>query len=261
VNPESWVPHGRSLMDYFNGDPSATIVVTSDLGEVEELNVAAWFRQPAESGPERAALDLCRGCVLDVGAGTGLHALELQARRLDVCAIDVVPEAVEIMRRRGVIDARQSEVHGFSGGPFDTVLIFANGAGLAETLAGLPGLLGTLERLVAPGGQILLDSTDLRPRDPEAAAAAGCVQDDDGLWRRPDGRYIGDLQFQLEYRGEKAPPFPQLYVDPDTLADVAGRCGWRCEVVERGRGRSYLARLTRREAEPVEGSGAGERRG
>jgi SAM-dependent methyltransferase len=240
-------------MDYFNGDQAAKIMVTNDLGEVEELEIAAWFRQPAETGPERAALDLCWGRVLDVGAGTGLHALELQARGLQVCAIDVVPEAVEIMRRRGVIDARLGELHTFSESPFDTVLIFANGAGLAESLSGLPALLETLARLVAPGGQALLDSTDLRPRDAEAAAAAGWVRDSAGLWRRSDGRYIGDLQFQLEYRGEKAPPFPQLYVDPDTLTAVAASRGWRCEVVERGRGGSYLARLTRRESEPPEG--------
>ncbi len=155
------------------------------------------------------------------------------------------------MRRRGVGDARRADVYGFAGGPFDTVLIFANGAGLAETLSGLPGLLETLERLLVPGGQVLLDSTDLRPQDPETAAATSCVRDDDGLWRWQDGRYIGDIQFQLEYGGEKAPPFPQLYVDPDTLADVAARSGWRCEVVERGPGGSYLARLTRADAKSI----------
>jgi SAM-dependent methyltransferase len=242
MNLEPWVPHGRSLMDYFNGDRSATIVLHSDLGEREEVPVAAWFREPADSGPERAALNLCRGRVLDVGAGTGLHALELQARGLEVCAIDVVPEAVEIMRRRGVRDARQADVFGFAGGPFDTVLVYANGAGLAETLSGLPALITTLDRLVAPGGQILLDSTDLRPEDP---GATRLVQDAAGIWRREDGRYLGDIQFQIEYRGTKAPPFPQLYVDPDAMADVAAAGGWTCEVVERGRGGSYLARLTR----------------
>jgi SAM-dependent methyltransferase len=235
-------------MDYFNGDSTATIVVTSDrgTGEVEDLDVSAWFREPAQSGPERTALDRCRGRVLDVGAGTGLHALALQARGLEVCAIDAVPEAVEIMRRRGVVDARQARVLDFAGGPFDTVLIFANGAGLAETLSGLPALLGSAARLLAPDGQLLLDSTDVRPCDADEAAAAGYTRGDDGLWRRSDGRYVGDLHFQLEYRGEKGPPFPQLYVDPDTLAEVAEGEGWQCEIVERGGGGSYLARLTRR---------------
>ena len=56
---------------------------------------------------------------------------------------------------------------------------------------------------------------------------------------------LGDIHFQLEYRGEKGDPFPQLYVDPDTFAERAGRAGWTFEVVETGEGGSYLARLTR----------------
>ena len=49
---------------------------------------------------EEAALDLCRGRTLDVGAGAGCHSLILQERGLDVVAIDVAPEAVEVMRNQ-----------------------------------------------------------------------------------------------------------------------------------------------------------------
>ena len=51
-------------------------------------------------------------------------------------------------------------------------------------------------------------------------------------------------QFQLEYRGEKGPPFPQLYVDPDTLRQRATRAGWLLEVLQTaGRG-AYLEDLS-----------------
>lgn len=228
----SWVLHGRSLWDYFSGDTGAVITVHSDLGEHDEEPVAGWFRTPGTSwAPERTALELCRGRVLDVGAGTGLHSLVLQERGLSVCAIDFVPEAVEIMRRRGVRDARHAELFSFEpAAPFDTVLMFANGVGLCETLAGLDRFLRWAPRLLTPGGQILMDSTDVRGQ-------AGRT------WRE-DGRYIGEIEFQLEYRGEMGAPFLQLYVDSDTLTEHARPAGWSVSIVAR-EGQSYLAQLVR----------------
>jgi len=230
VYRDPWAPHGESLRDYAGGDTNATIVLYSDLGEREELAVAGWFRDPS-SPVEQAALALCRGRVLDAGAGTGIHTLVLQARGLEVTAIDFVPEAVEIMRRRGVRDARRANLLGFRDGPFDTILLFANGAGLAETVDGLDRLFAAFARLLRPGGQVLLDSTDL--------LAQGHPR------TRDDGRYIGELEFQIEYKGEKAPPFRQLYVDAGTLADRAAGGGWACEIVSRAKAGHYLARLTR----------------
>lgn len=225
--------HGQSLWDFFTGDATATITVHSDLGEHDALPVAGWFRQPTE-GADAAALMFARGRVLDAGAGTGIHSLALQARGLEVCAIDFVPEAVEIMRARGVHDARRADLLTFAGGPgpFDTILVLANGSGLAETLEGLRRLFAAFDRLLAPGGQVLMDSCDLR--------APGRSM------TRPDGRYLGEIEFWLEYRGETGMPFQQLYVDPVTLAERAEPAGWRCEVVWQGEGGGYLARLTRR---------------
>jgi len=227
---DPWTPHGRSLWDYFTGDSAATIVLHSDLGEHDELSVAGWFRELTRPC-DHTAVELCRGRVLDAGAGTGLHSLALQQRGLAVCAIDIVPQAVEIMRQRGVRDPRLANLFDFSDGPFDTILVLANGVGLAETLAGLPRFFAAFDRLLAPGGQVLCDSTDLR--------AQGY-----GL-QRADGRYTGEIQFQIEYKGEKAPPFPQLYVDSDTLTARAAAAGWSCAVVLECGGGSYLARLTR----------------
>jgi len=106
-----WTPHGMALLDYFHGDTSAKIVVHGDDGETEVVPISVFFRGPAEfSALEEAALDLCRGRVLDAGAGAGCHALALQERDLAVCAIDIAPEAVEVMRMRGVRDARYADI-------------------------------------------------------------------------------------------------------------------------------------------------------
>jgi hypothetical protein len=99
-------------------------------------------------------------------------------------------------------------------------------------------LLDHIRSLLRPGGQLLADSCDVRNWD-----AAGRPRDDQ-LYL-DDGRYIGELHIQLEYEGEKGPPFQQLYVDTDTLANVAGRCGWQLEVATTLEP-AYLARLTPR---------------
>jgi SAM-dependent methyltransferase len=228
-------PFGRALLEHHRGGsdgPDQPLRLHSDLGEVDELPARFFFRDEEELGRlERIALQACRGRVLDVGAGAGVHALLLQERGHRVTAIDVVPEAVEVMEERGVEDARRADVFEFRGGPYDTVLLLLNGIGMAGTVSGLDRFLEAAPRLLAPGGQLLADSADLRPRV--------------GADRREDGRYAGEVHLQLEYREEKGPPYPQLYVDPETLARRAGPRGWRVEVLARGEAGEYLARLTR----------------
>jgi hypothetical protein len=145
---------------------------------------------------------------------------------------------VDILRDRGVRDARLATWMDLQAEPFDTVLLLMNGIGLAETLPGLRRFFRRLRRLVRADGQVLADSTDVRVRMAPQAAQRGTL-------RRVDGRYVGELHFQLEFDGRKAPPFPQLYVDAETLARHARREGWRCEIIhppdEYGH---YLACLT-----------------
>lgn len=240
---DPWRPYALALRDHFTGDRAAVVTSHSDLFPMDEDPAAVFFRAPEAFWPfERAALELCRGRVLDVGAGAGVHALYLQERGHEVCAIDQVPEAVEIMRERGVRDARVADmledVRELEAEPFDTILMLMNGLGIVETLDGLERFLREVPRLLTPGGQIVADSTDVRSLGDSDDRAPGRPL-------REDGRYIGEVQFQLEYRGVKAPPFAQLCVDPDTLSAFAERTGWRCEIVFEGEGGGYVTRLTR----------------
>ena len=232
-----WKPYEAAMLAFHGGDPDATIVVYDDF-ERDEAPISYFFRGPDQFPPlERAALELCRGRVLDVGAGSGCHSLALQDRGIDVSAIDVLPGLVRIMQERGVRRVRVASWQNLEADPFDTVLLLMNGLGLAETLSGLRRFLKDIRRLLRPGGQVLADSTDVRTRmDPSAGRAGKMV--------RPDGRYIGELHFQLEFKGRKGGPFPQLYVDPETLTQYAGAEGWSCEIVsQRDKYGNYLARL------------------
>ncbi|HXI21765.1 MAG TPA: methyltransferase domain-containing protein [Gemmatimonadales bacterium] len=230
VDPAAWAPHGAALRAYMEGDQEACLVVEDDF-QRELLPVSVFFRTPEAFFPyEVRALELCRGRVLDAGAGTGCISLVLQERGHQVVAIDVVPEAVEIMRARGVHDARQADLFALRDEQFDTVLLLMNGLGLAGTVAGLPLLLQHLHRLVAPGGQVLVDSTDVATAPPPAV---------------PPGRYPGELQFRLEFAERRGVSFPQLYADPALMERHARDTGWRSDVVFRGEHGSWLARLER----------------
>ena len=113
-------PYGRALHDYFAGDTEATIVVFSDFGEQDEMPVSIFFREPSAFFPfEEAALERCRGRALDIGAGTGVHSLPLQERGFDVCAVEIVPEAVEIIRARGVRNVFAGDMFELKSAPAD----------------------------------------------------------------------------------------------------------------------------------------------
>jgi hypothetical protein len=92
----------------------------------------------------------------------------------------------------------------------------------------------SIRRLIKPDGQVLIDSTDRRP------------QRQDGEISGLGDRYSGAARLQLEYKNKRGRPFTQLYVDPETLTEYAGKAGYRCEVIEEGDNHRYLARLTLR---------------
>lgn len=225
-------PHGAALLDYFSGNTSATLICRQD-GERDDVPAAFWFRQDFDP-LEVAGLEECRGHVLDVGAGTGVHALALQRRGLRVTAIDVVPACVEIMRARGVHDAVTADIFDLAGGRFDTVLCLCNGLDKVGRLSNLVPFLERLRTLVAPGGLLVADSFDLRVgASPERLAA---------LERNTKrGRYFGELELELEYQGKTGAPFSVLHVDYETFARAAEQTGWSAERL-RSKGGHYLAR-------------------
>lgn len=255
AEPGSLELHGRALLDYFEGDLEATLVLHSSLGEHDEIPLGLFFREPADFFPfEAAALPLARGRILDAGAGTGVHALPLQRAGFDVTAIEIVPEAVRIMRARGVRRAVEGDMLEADLGPFDTVLMLMNGVGPVGTLDGLDRFLGRADRLLAAGGQILVDSGEpLLPESPGGGAPDAAGDTAPGAVARPEWPsgggtgYPGEAWIRLEYGGLVGAPFRELYVDADTFARRAGAAGWRFDLAYQDGTGGYLARLTRKE--------------
>jgi SAM-dependent methyltransferase len=177
---------------------------------------------------EKAALGLCRGRVLDVGAGAGRHSVLLQAQGLDVLPIDVEPRCVEVMQKRG-LSPRCGTLFDISDEKFDTILVLQHTIGIVGSVQGLLDILAAFARLLDRSGQVLLDSSS-PAYFPNGASYPG--QRDLELWY---GRYVGAR-------------FPWLYTDIDVLRVCGKQAGFETELVTQTNSSSdYLARLSWRE--------------
>jgi len=235
-----WGPLGRAILDYHRGATSATIVVHTNLWEDEVTPVEEFYRPDHIELPELElrAIALCRGRVLDFGAGAGRHALELQRRGHEVTALDIAPAAVEVMGERGVRDARCGDLDVVAGEIFDTVLLLMHGIGLVGTLGGLREFFQRADTLLAAGARIVCDSADLSLVLPSQRDKSF----EDNSSRR---RYIGEVEFRLSYEGHEGAPYRWLFVDPESLVRAAESAGFQCQVVAWGSRGAFLACLTR----------------
>lgn len=230
-------PMGQAIRDYYETGRAGRLRVFSLQFEEDEMPVATLFRTEAEMPPlERKALELCRGRVLDVGAGAGCHSLALQERGMEVTAIDISQLSVDVMLRRGVKEARVADLFDESfAGCYDTVLMLMNGSGIVARLERMPLFFRRMKLLLAQGGQVLMDSSDLRY----------IYEDEDGAMDIDlNARYYGELDFRMQYKKVKGAPFGWLYVDFDTLSGYARESGFRAELVAEGGHYDYLARLS-----------------
>jgi methylase of polypeptide subunit release factors len=225
---------GEALRAYYSTQKKNNIEVISSVSEDDVIPVDYLFRTFDEMPTlEQKALDLCTGNVLDVGAAAGCHSLALNQRGVKTTAIDTSKGAVEVMLQQGVTAQEQDfykvKEH------YDTVLILMNGSGIAGTITNLPHFLNHAKSLLNEGGQILLDSSDIKYLYEE---------EDGSMWLDLNSAYYGEVTYQMKFRDLITEPFDWLFVDYNKLNDIATKCGLTCELVEQGEHYDYLARLT-----------------
>ncbi len=227
---------GRALLDYQNGRYTEDITTISSLEENGILPLPYLFRSYDEMPKlEQQALELCKGRILDVGCGSGSHALYLQERGFTVTALDHSKGAIEVCQQRGLQSTIQTDFLSYSNETFDTLLLLMNGVGLAGSLQALPEFLAHCKTLLRPNGQLLLDSSNILYMFDK--------DDDGGYWIPGDVTYYGEVRFQMEYRGKKGPVFDWLYLDYETLAGYAEANNFTCQLISEGDHYDYLARL------------------
>ena len=226
---------GKAILDFQTNNSPEDIITETNISEADEMDVAYLFRSYNEMPRlEKKALQLSKGKVLDVGCGAGSHSLYLQEKGFDVTAIDVSPSAIKACELRGVKNAKVQNVLDIENDKFDTILLLMNGTGIFGTLAATATYLKQLKSLLAPNGQILIDSSDIIYMFDDA--------EDGSKWIPAEG-YYGELTFTISYKKETDTPFPWLYLDYNTLQNAAQANGLECELIKEGEHFDYLAKL------------------
>lgn len=231
-------PMGTALQEYIRKGKASKLRVLSSLFDEDELPVSLLFRKEKDmSDIERAALELARGHVLDVGAGAGCHTLALQNKGLEVTAIDISPLSVQVQRERGVRDARLVNLFDPTfAEQYDTILFLMNGSGIIGKLENMPAFFDKMKLLLAKGGRIYMDSSDLRY----------IFENEDGSMDIDlNAAYYGEVDYQMKYRNIAGPKFDWLYIDFETLSYYASEYGFTVTKILEGSHYDYLACIER----------------
>lgn len=229
---------GQAILDYQTNNSPEDLITETTISEEDEMSVAYLFRSYEEMPlMEQKALELARGKVLDVGCGAGSHSLYLQNKRnLQVTSIDISTNAIKACTLRGLKNTKVQDVMTLADEKYDTILLLMNGAGMCGKLKNISNFLLKLKSLLSPGGQILLDSSDIIYMFDD--------DEDDGKWIPSANHYYGEIVFNISYKGEKEKPFDWMFIDYNTLQNAALDNGLKCQLILEGEHYDYLAKLS-----------------
>ena len=203
-------------------------VIERDDGLINGAPVDHYLDEPADWQPhDHRALRLCRGHVLDIGAGAGRTALELQRRGMAVTGLDTSAGAIEIARRRGLRDTVLNTVDAYAGASarYDTFLLLGNNLGLLESAERAPVFLDALARLANPGARLIAQGTDpYGTTDPVHVAYH--------RRNRERGRLGGQLRLRLRYRLLATEWFDYLNCSPAELEGLLTGTAWRLKSID-----------------------------
>ena len=228
-------PMGAAIADYFANGKASKLRVFSSMFDEDEIPVKQLFRNFTEMPAlEQEALRMSEGRILDVGAGSGCHSLALKEMGKESLAIDISPLSVKAMQERGLNALHVNLFDKHFTGQFDTILMLMNGSGIIGKLKNIPAFCARMKQLLAPGGCILLDSSDLKY----------LYEDEDGSYVLDlAADYYGEIDFQMQYKQVKGDSFDWLYVDFDTLSAYVSQYGFHAQIIKEGSHYDYLAKL------------------
>ena len=230
-------PFGLALKEFYDGNKKAKVIFYRDDGFKEDHYVSNYFRtKRGFSSLDKRAISLCKGKILDIGAGVGPHAIELQDLGFEVLAIDISSHACDIMKKRGVLNVKYTSVYDLKEEIFDTILLMGRSIGFVEDLLGLKKFFKHCKTLLKPEGYILLDSLDVRiTTNPDHLAYHER--------NRHLGHYFGEIRLHMEYRDLQGEKFQILFIDSQTLKNIAREMDFECEIIHEEKNGDFLAKI------------------
>jgi len=221
---------GKAIHDFHSRKKRHKLFVHDMFGPKVEMPVSYYFRNYNKMPElEQKALELCEGKILDIGAAAGSHALELQSRGFDITALEISPNACEVISDRGLNQVVCEDIFNFKNEKFDTLLLLMNGIGISSTVSGFKNFLKKSESLLTPGGRIIFDSCDI-----------SYMYEDVEM---PENHYYGEVKCRYEYAQELTDWFQWLYLDQNTMRKIATKENWYSEIVFEDENNQYLAVL------------------
>jgi SAM-dependent methyltransferase len=241
--PEPGDALGRALLDAATGRPGLILVERED-GFIAADSIGYLGGLDAR---DEWALSHLAGRVVDVGAGAGRAALELQRRGHEVLALDTSPGAVEACRRRGV----RSVYHGDPGRAardghaesFDSALLLGNNIGLLGSAEAAGPFLRDIGALLTHGGVMVGTASDPYQTDDR-------IHLDYHERNRQRGRLSGHATLRIRYQRLASDWFDWLIPSPGELDDLARPVGWQIRDLRRGPGAQYAVVLERTPLRP-----------
>ena len=230
---------GMMFMDYLRSGEDARYTIYRDDGHFENLYVKGYFSEYDEFGSLiQEALEYVGGKVLDVGCGTGKHALYLQSMGIDVVGLDISPLAVKVCKKRGVKKCVAGSALDlpFKNGTFDTIIMMGNNFGIAGTLPKTRRMLMNFRELLGANGIVIAHSIDpTLTSNPENLAYHER--------NRKRGLPIGQVKIKLEYKKAVSSWFYLLLVTPEEMRKLAEETGWSFDKLIVGQDASYIGVL------------------
>ena len=220
---------GLAIFDHYHGNKNSKLFVHDQFGPKVEMPVSLYFRDWNEMPAlEKDALKRCTGKVLDIGAGAGSHALELQKRGTETEALEISPAACKLMKLRCVETVHCADFFSWESAPFDTLLLLMNGIGLCGTIDGFRKFLQKARTLLKPDGKIVFDSCDI------AYMYEG---------RKFPTDYYGQVKCRYEYQKSFTNWFHWLYLDAAIMQKIAAEEGFASSIILEDENSQYLAEL------------------
>ncbi len=227
---------GIACKEFVAKGKAADIVVNSSINEESIIPVSYLFRTHKEMPEiEHVALAACKGKVLEIGAGVGSHALELQNKNIEVVAIDHSQGCCEVAVERGVKNFICQEFNDKIEGKFDTILMMMNGIGVCGTIEGLEEFLKRAKGLLHSNGQIIFDSCDILYM---------FLEEDGSVNFDLNGPYYGEVEYQMSFKKYIGEAFKWLFIDEDKMKEIAEKQGYSFEILFKEEEGMYLGRLS-----------------